>query len=141
MRGGDEEEILETNDLVSVPVDMEKLIVSYDFHPNKDLRDYFNWNLQCLVYAALFEIGVIIQYTVWQVALAVCLLALAPKIANLAWLLIRYRDKRRAVLSNRLALIFYVLQVMLFLGFVSCATYFFASTCTHDYDDFSDWEV
>ena len=66
---------------------------------------------------------------------------LLPKIANLAWLLIRYRDKRRAVLSNFLATVFYVVQAMLFLGFISCATFFFASAVTHDYDDFKDFEV
>ena len=106
-----------------------------------DLRDYFNWNIQCLAYATLFEIGVMVQYPVWQVILTVCLICFPPKLANVAWLLVRYRAKRRAVLSNVAANVFYLVHTILFVLFVSCATYFLASIFTYDYVFSKDWIV
>ena len=76
----------------------------------------------------------IVQYPVRQVIFKVSLICLLPKVANVVWLLMRYRAKRRAVLNNVAANAFYLVHTPLFVFFVSCATYFLASICKFDYD-------
>ena len=81
--------------------------VSYDLHPSEELRDAYNFNVSSIFYTWIFSILLPVNYRSWKVFAVVLFATYLPLIANIVWLLVPFRFKRKVLLNNCVALYFY----------------------------------
>ena len=117
----------------------ENKMVSHDLHPSEELCESTNWNMSCIFYAAALEVLVLIVYTTGSVFGFIFALGFLPLALNITWLLLPYRLKRKAVISNGVSFTFYSVQALLFCMYVGIATYFIASTFSYPWTDAYLW--
>ena len=113
--------------------------ITHDLHPSKELNEATNWNMHCIFYAIVLEALTLIVYTEWSVFGIVLAAGFLPLILNLVWLLLPFRLKRKAVISNKGAFAFYTIQTIFFCFDIGVMTYFLASTISYEWKDNYLW--
>ena len=110
-------------------------LISYDLHLNEEIRNSYNWNLQCMIYAIIFEVVLMVMYQVWQVYLITCFTGILNLFINIVWIVLPLRIKGRVEFSNYPMYLFYTLQAILFCFFIGSCFYFLSTTFDYEWTD------